>query len=78
MFDQNGATAVDTRAIHCPVLCLSGTDDQIVSLATAHATASAYPQAEFWEIGGHAHMMLLEPGAESIACRIAAWVAKDR
>ncbi len=78
MFDQTCATSVDTAAIRCPVLCLSGGEDRIVSLATARATASAYPGVEFWEIEGHAHMLLLEPGAETIATRIADWIAKDR
>jgi non-heme chloroperoxidase len=75
MFDKEGATAVDTSAVRCPVLCLSGADDNIVSLQSAHATASAYSQAEFWELEGHAHMLLLEPGAERIANRIADWLA---
>jgi non-heme chloroperoxidase len=75
MFDKEGATAVDTGAVRCPVLCLSGADDNIVSLQSAHATASAYSQAEFWELEGHAHMLLLEPGAERIANRIADWLA---
>ncbi len=35
MFDQTRATAVDTAAIRCPVLCLSGSDDRIVSVVTA-------------------------------------------
>ena len=78
MFDQTGATSVDTNAIGCPVLCLSGADDRIVSLQTARATAGAYPRAEFWALEGHAHMLLLEPGAEEIAGRIADWMLKDR
>jgi len=78
MFDQTSATAVDTGTIRCPVLCLSGVDDRIVSIETARATANAYPAAPFWEIEDHAHMLLLEPGAEMIAGRIADWIAKDR
>ena len=78
MFDQTGATSVDTGAIRCPVLCASGKDDRIVSIETARATASAYEDAPFWEIEGHAHMLLLEPGADKIAGRIADWIAKAR
>ena len=78
MFDQSGATSVVTSGVRCPVLCLSGTDDRIVSIETARATANAYPGTEFWEIEGHAHMLLLEPGADKIAGRIADWIAKDR
>jgi pimeloyl-ACP methyl ester carboxylesterase len=75
MFDQSGATIVDTGAVHCPLLCLSGAQDNIVSLQTAKETASAYKQAELWELKDHAHMLLIEPGAEKIAARIADWLA---
>jgi non-heme chloroperoxidase len=74
MFDRTRATAVDTVSVRCPVLCLSGTDDQIVSLATARETVAAYPGAPFWELEGHGHMLLVEPGAEEIARRIADWI----
>jgi pimeloyl-ACP methyl ester carboxylesterase len=75
MFDQTGATVVETNAVRCPVLCLSGTDDRIVSLQTARETAGAYSQAEFWELEDHAHMLLLEPGAERIANAIIGWLS---
>lgn len=71
MFDKTGATAVDLAAIRCPVLCLSGTDDNLVSLPTAQATALSYPNAPFWPEAGHGHMLPVEPGAEDIARRIA-------
>ena len=75
MFDQTAATMVDTAAVHCKVLCLVGADDRIVSPATARATASAYPGAAFWELPGHGHMLVLEPGAADIARRIADWIS---
>lgn len=75
MFDQTGATRVKTDKVRCPVLCLSGAQDRIVSLATAKATAEAYPQSMFWALDDHAHMLLLEKGAEDIAARIARWIA---
>ncbi|HEX2449230.1 MAG TPA: alpha/beta hydrolase [Methyloceanibacter sp.] len=74
MFDQTGATLVDTGAVTCPVLCLVGADDKIVSPETARETAGAYPGANFWELPGHGHMLVLEPGAEEIARRIAGWI----
>ncbi len=78
MFDQTGATEVATDAVRCPVLCLSGAEDHIVSLKTARETARAYPQAEFWELKNHAHMLLIEPGADKIAARIADWLENVR
>lgn len=74
MFDRTGATTVDTDAVRCPLLCLSGAQDNIVSLQTAKETAGAYKQAELWELKDHAHMLLIEPGAEDIASRIADWL----
>jgi len=74
MFDQTRATAVDTGAVRCKVLCLSGADDLIVSLGVARETAAPYPDATFWELAGHGHMLVLEPGADAIARRIADWI----
>ena len=47
MFDQTRATAVDTQAIGCPVLTLSGSDNRVVPLGTAKATADSYPGSPF-------------------------------
>jgi non-heme chloroperoxidase len=74
MLDKAKAAAVDTAAVRCPVLCLSGADDNLVSLATARATALPYRDAQFWEEPGHGHMILVEPGADEIARRVAAWI----
>jgi pimeloyl-ACP methyl ester carboxylesterase len=74
MFDRTGATVVDTNAVTCPVLCVAGADDALISPATARATAEGYPGADFWELAGHGHMLVLEPGAEEIARRIAGWI----
>jgi pimeloyl-ACP methyl ester carboxylesterase len=74
MFDRSGATVVDTNAVSCPVLCLVGADDRIVSPQTARATAEPYRNATFWELQGHGHMLVLEPGADTIARRIAEWI----
>ncbi len=75
MFDQTGATEVDTSALTCPVLCLSGAEDHIVSLPSAKATAETYQQSQFWPFDSHVHMLLVEPGADNIAERIAGWLA---
>lgn len=74
MFDRTRATAVETDAVTCPVLCLVGSDDKIVSPQTARETARPYRNATFWELDGHGHMLVLEPGADAIASRIADWI----
>jgi non-heme chloroperoxidase len=77
MFDAASAKAVDIRAIRCPVLCVGGTDDRLVSLATARATAAPLKNATFYEAPGHGHMLLLEPGADDLARRIAEWTSAE-
>jgi pimeloyl-ACP methyl ester carboxylesterase len=74
MIDKAEASAVDVAAVRCPVLVVAGVDDNLVSLATARATASGYPQAVSWEEPGHGHMLPVEPGAEQIGARIADWI----
>jgi non-heme chloroperoxidase len=74
MLNETLAAAVDTDAVRCPLLCLSGTDDNLVSLETARATASPYRDAQFWEEAGQGHMLPVEPGAEDIARRIESWI----
>ena len=74
MFDRTEATAVNTSAVECPVLTLSGTEDRVVPLATAKATAHSYPGSAFWTLDGHAHMLVMEDGAGEIAGRIAGWL----
>jgi pimeloyl-ACP methyl ester carboxylesterase len=75
MLDGTGATRVDCEAIRCPILCLSGSEDRVVSPATARAIAAALPRAEFREIAGAGHMLPVEPGADAVAAEIAAWIA---
>ncbi len=41
---------------------------------SGRATADAYAGSAFWALEGHAHMLLLEEGAEGIAGRIADWL----
>jgi non-heme chloroperoxidase len=74
MFDRSGATVVATDAVKCPVLCVAGADDALISPATARATAAGYPGADFWELSGHGHMLVREPGADAFARRIAEWL----
>jgi pimeloyl-ACP methyl ester carboxylesterase len=76
MLDPGRASAVDTDAVRCPVLCVRGTDDRVVSRGTVRATAAAYRGAIVWEERGHGHMLLVEPGAQTIARRIARWAAR--
>lgn len=77
LFDLSRATLVDIDAVRCPVLVLSGTDDRLISIATARATAASYVKAEFWELADHGHMVPVEPGAEIVAVRIMEWLERQ-
>jgi hypothetical protein len=46
----------------------------MVSPVSARMTASTYAGSTFWELDGHGHMLVLEPGAEDIARCIAEWI----
>ncbi len=74
MVDTKDAAAVDIAKVTCPVLCVVGAEDHLVSPATAKATSNSYKQALFWEEPGHGHMLPVEPGAAEIARRIADWI----
>ena len=74
MIDAKDAAAVDIATVNCPILCVVGTDDHLVSPATVKATADSYRQAVFWEEPGHGHMLPVEPGASDVARRIADWI----
>ena len=74
MFDRTRATAVDTDAVTCPVLCLVGSRRQDRVAANGARNRRPYRDATFWELDGHGHMLVLEPGAETIARRIADWI----
>ena len=76
MLDNGKAATVDTAAVRCPVLVVRGGDDRVISAGTAKATAAAYPGAAYWQEPNHGHMLLVEPGAEAIARRIARWAAQ--
>lgn len=78
MLDGTAASAVDTEAVRCPVLCLSGHEDRVVSMATARATAAAFPGALMLDLPDHGHMAPVEPGAEEIARTIASWCTAVR
>jgi len=51
----------------------AGAEDRVVSPASVRATAAGLRSATVWDVPGHGHMLLVEPGAEALAARIAAW-----
>lgn len=70
-----GSVSVDARRVRCPVLVVTGADDQFVVPRVARALAAKYG-AELVELPGHAHMVPLEPGWERGASDIDAWLTR--
>jgi hypothetical protein len=58
MFDESCATKVASDSVTCPVLVISGSEDEIVSSTTARRVAALYGEnATFVEAEGHGHFL---------------------
>jgi pimeloyl-ACP methyl ester carboxylesterase len=68
-----GTYRVDASKVRCPVLVMGGTHDRIVSVALMRGTAKRYG-AELKLYDNHGHWLLEEPGWETLAGDVAAWL----
>ncbi len=76
MFDRQRASVVDTAAVTCPVLVVSGSEDKVISAVTGRKIAALYAHATFDEAAGRGHFLIMEEGAARLAGRCADWLAK--
>jgi pimeloyl-ACP methyl ester carboxylesterase len=75
MFDSRKTSLVDRRGITCPVLCLAGGRDRIVSPATVRGLARRYHgRARYEFLPDHGHWLVGEPGWERIATGSLGWL----
>ena len=73
--DWAHTSAVEVRAVTCPLLCLVGSEDRVVSPATVRSIARRYRgHAEFHTLPGHSHYLLGEPGFDALLTRISTWL----
>lgn len=73
--DSDKASMVDRRALTCPILCLAGGRDRIVSPATVRRLARRYHgRARYELLPDHGHWLPGEPGSERIAAGSLAWL----
>lgn len=75
MLDRHKTTFVEPRHVTCPMLCLAGGKDRIVSPATVRRVARRYGgRARYENLADHGHWLLGEPGWERIAAGSLAWI----
>ena len=75
LFDSRKTSMVDRRAVTCPVLCVAGGQDRIVSATTVRRLARRYHgRARYELLPDHGHWLPGEPGWERIAAGALAWL----
>ena len=69
-----GGLAVDPSRVRCPLLAVATADDRFFSPAVARQVAARYgiPLRVY---AGHAHFVVMEPGWETVAGDVEAWLA---
>ena len=78
IFDQNQTTKIDYEHITCPVLMVSGSEDQAIPPSTARSIAEKHgPKTTFFEAEGFGHYLMLEPKWEKIAEACVEWIVDD-
>ncbi len=75
-YDLTRASAVDETAVRCPLLCIAGGADKVISAATVERVARKYGAiADFVEFPGFGHWLIGEPGWQAIADHCQHWLA---
>lgn len=78
MFDVRRASYVNAVRVDCPVLCIAGDEDRVISTQTVHGVAEKYrglsTEVVFSDRG---HMLLLEEGWEEVADTCLDWLDEN-
>jgi pimeloyl-ACP methyl ester carboxylesterase len=73
--DSYKTTVVEPRAVTCPILCIAGARDRIVSATTARRIARRYGgRARYELLPDHGHWLHGEPGWERVAAGSLNWL----
>ena len=70
-----GTMRVDASRVRCPLLCIRGIDDRVISARLMRGTAKRYA-ADLKEYDRHGHWLFQEPGWEVPAGDILAWLER--
>jgi pimeloyl-ACP methyl ester carboxylesterase len=68
-----GTIRIDEGKVRGPMLCVGGDDDHFIPLRTVQRTAAKY-RSPLHVAPGHGHLLMQEPGWESVADAIATWI----
>jgi pimeloyl-ACP methyl ester carboxylesterase len=69
---------VDSTRLTCPLLFISGSEDNITPAKVVKKVAEKYkPVYTYMEFGGHAHWVIREPGWEKVAAYIDRWLEEN-
>jgi pimeloyl-ACP methyl ester carboxylesterase len=71
---MTGVIRVDRSRLCCPILCVGGMDDRVISRRLVRLTARR-SGADLEQFAGHGHWIHAEPGWQVVAHRIHAWIA---
>jgi pimeloyl-ACP methyl ester carboxylesterase len=66
---------VDATRVTAPVLCVAGTEDRLVPLQGVRKVAAKY-RADLREYLGRGHLLIAEPGWDTIASDVLSWLAE--
>ncbi|HUN51469.1 MAG TPA: alpha/beta hydrolase [Candidatus Sulfotelmatobacter sp.] len=73
--DFTRASAVNARAVDCPILIAVGSEDKVVPPGTVQSVARLYRGAvAYHEFPGHSHFLFGEPGFERIPAFCDGWL----
>ncbi len=76
-FDMKRASAVEARAVTCPILCFAGTADRINPPATVRRIARRYRgRVQYRELKDFSHWPMAEPGWEQVAEHTLFWLER--
>lgn len=77
--DRRHASRVEAAAVTCPLLVIAGRLDRVTPVRVVRQVARRYgARAEYRELENHAHWLVGEPGWETIANEVAAWLESFR
>ncbi|MEJ2723083.1 MAG: alpha/beta hydrolase [Deltaproteobacteria bacterium] len=78
LLDSKGSAKVDDSKIACPVLIVAGGQDRVTPAPVVRKVREKYATlSTYKEYADHGHWVLGEPGWETIAQDIAAWIREN-